>query len=197
MRKKITIDRYLDKLAARIPVPGGGSAAALVGAVGISLLSMVAKYTLKRNSKRAASNRLSRILEFTERTRLRLRELMKEDEAVYLNLSKALRKHQSKNKAKLYKDAAGVPFEVCILLQKGLKSCESLCSYCKTSLISDLAESALLLEAGFMSAKRNVEINLRGIKDLRYTKKIKKALRKHTAIVLKIKKRILRKIASI
>ena len=47
------LHEYLNDLAARSPAPGGGSASALVGAIGVALMSMVANYTAtmkKRNS---------------------------------------------------------------------------------------------------------------------------------------------------
>jgi len=59
--------------------------------------------------------------------------------------------------------------------------------------MSDLAETALLLEAGFMSAKLNVDINLIGIGDSTYTKNVNSTLSKSKAEVIKTKTRILKK----
>lgn len=189
----MTIDKYLDKLAARSPVPGGGSAAALVGAIGMSLLSMVARYISKKGDRGASYRKLHKILEFTERSRRHLKKLMGEDEAAYLRLSKGIKRGGPKDITKLYKSAAEVPLEVCTILQEGLKKCEELCSYCKTPLVSDLTEAALLLEVGFMSTKLNVDINLAGIKDSTYTKRVKRTLLRRKKIVLRTKKRILKR----
>jgi formiminotetrahydrofolate cyclodeaminase len=192
MSSKINLDNYLDKLAEASPVPGGGSAAALIGAIGMSLLSMVIKYVLKRNDKGISHAKLFKILEFTEHSRHRLRELMDKDEAAYLRLSKG-RRGGKKDMAPLYKGAAEVPLEVCAIIQGGLKKCEELCACRKTSLVSDLAEASIILETGFLSAKFNVEINLGGIKDAAYTKRVRTSLLRQKAIVYKIKNNILRK----
>ena len=185
----MTIEKYLDKLAARSPVPGGGSAAALVGAIGMSLLSMVAKYAVKKTS---SPSKLSRILKFIEHSQQRLKRLMIEDEACYLRLSKAIKRRGRKEITNLYKKALEVPLEVCTILCEGAKTSDELLIFCKTSLASDLREAAVLLEAGFLSAKLNVEINLDGIKDAQYGRKIRRLLLKQGMAVQKVRKRILK-----
>ena len=170
------IGEYLDRLAAKTPAPGGGSAAALVGAIGASLLSMVARYTAKKKALTSAARaKISRISEFAERSSRRLKKLMVEDEKAYSRLSRALAK-KAANKTRLYKNAAAVPLEACVVIEKALKKCEELSVYRKASIASDLVEAALILEAAFLSAKLNVEINLDGIKDIIYTRKVRKAL---------------------
>lgn len=196
MSRNITIAKYLDKLAARSPVPGGGSAAALTGALGISLLSMAARFMLKREKKRAARKKLAGILKFSEKTRRRLAMLMGKDEAAYLRLSEAIKKRSAKDAAGLYKDAAEIPLEVLTLLESAFGRCGELCLHCRTSIISDLALGALLIEAGFYSAKVNVEINARGIKDSTYVRKINGVLLKRKSAVVKRKKKIARTINS-
>ena len=194
MSYKLTIDRYLDKLAAKSPTPGGGSAAALVGAVGMSLLSMAAKYSIKKADKGASYAKLSKISEFAGRSRRRLEKLITEDERVYLRLSKGLKRRGAKDITMLYKDAAEVPLKACVILDEGLKRCEELSVYCKKSLASDLAEAALLLEAGFLSAKLNVEINLGGIKDIAYTRRVRKSLSKSRMSALKARRKVAKRI---
>jgi len=184
-----TIDRYLDKLAEASPIPGGGSAAALVGALGISLLSMVTGYILKRKSGEVPHKRLSEILEFTLASRRCLRRLMDEDEIAYLKLSKG-KKELARDISRLYRRATDVPFEVCTILKEAIKSCEELLSYCRGSIVSDLWEAALLLDAAFLSAELNVEINIHGVRDTAYIKKIHNELSRYKIVVSKIKKKI-------
>lgn len=180
-----TIGEYLDRLAAQTPAPGGGSAAALVGAIGASLLSMVARYTAKKKILTSTVRaKISRISEFAERSSRRLKKLMVEDEKAYSRLSRVLAK-KAVNKTRLYKNASAVPLEACVVIEKTLKKCEELSVHCKASIASDLVEAALILEAAFLSAKLNVEINLDGIKDIIYTRKVRKALSRLSASVPK------------
>ena len=92
MSGNVTLDEYLDKLAARSPIPGGGSAAALVGALGISLLSMVGRYLAQHKSAPTSRRKISNILKFTEKTRAALRRLMNEDETAYSKIAKGIKK---------------------------------------------------------------------------------------------------------
>ncbi len=180
MSYNITIDKYLNRLAAKSPVPGGGSAAALVGAIGISLLSMVARYAEKRAGSRKLRSKISEILRFAERSSRRLRKLMREDESAYLMLWRQLKKKDSKGLSRLYKGATAPPLEICAILQEGIKKCEALSRHSSKFLASDLLEAGLLMKAGFSSAKVHVDINLGGISDSVYTKKVRKSLLKLT-----------------
>ena len=191
----MSFDEYLNKLAKKSPVPGGVSAEALTGAIGIALLSMVARYTVKKSDSGKVRARLSKISKFTEYSRRRLKKLMAEDEKAYLRLSKTLKRGKAKKDiAALYKSAAAPQLEVCGILKEGLKNCLLLCAYCRKCLVSDLAESALLMEAGFLSAKFNVDINLAGVKNKRYTNEVRKLLRKQVNAASKAKSQILKKL---
>jgi len=189
MRKKISLDKYLDVLAARNPVPGGGSAAALVGSIGMALISMAAKYILKKDK----AYKIAEIVEFSEIYRRRLRKLMEEDEAAYLCLWKNLKK-RSGNTARSYKNAIEVPLEVCAIAREGITWCEYLCCHCKTSIVCDVAEAAILLEAAFLSAAINATINLCGVKDKNYTRKVRNRILKQKSAVAKMKTKLLKKI---
>jgi formiminotetrahydrofolate cyclodeaminase len=197
MSYKITLDTYLNKLAARSPVPGGGSSAALVGAIAMSLLSMITRYTLLKVCGSTSYTKLSEILDFTECSRRQLRAIMNKDEQAYLRLSRGIKRRYAKDITNLYEKAAEVPMEICRILKDGIKKCEELSLLCRGPLVSDLAEATLLLEAGFLSAKFNVEINLPGIRDSRYTKKVRLYLSRHKIRVARTKERILRKILNI
>jgi len=188
------IKRYLEKLAAKSPVPGGGSAAALTGAIGMSLMSMAAGYTAKKvfAARRAG---LSEIIGFAASSRRRLLELMAEDEKAYLRLSGALRKKGKKDTAAIavfYKKAAAPPLEMCRVLNDGLKRCARLSAFCSKALASDLAEAAILMEAGFASARLNAEINLDGACDKAYAGRMRRWLDKKGALARKIKEKVKR-----
>jgi len=137
---------------------------------------MVARYTAGRAGRRGTAERLKNIARFAESSQRRLKKLMAKDEKAYLRLVKRRKKSSAGETEKLYKKAAEVPMEVCGILNAGLKKCAELSAYCSMSLMSDLAEAAILMESAFLSAKANVDINLRSIKDARYTKKTRKTL---------------------
>lgn len=161
-----TIRSYLDDLSAKKPTPGGGSAAALVGATGVGLISMVANFS--------EGEGIEEILKRAEDLRQRLTELIDQDVAVYQKVSAAYKLPKGKPAQKVkrtraiqdsLKEALAVPLEVCRLCHEAIRLCGPLAEKGKVGLISDVGVGACLLEAAFQSAILNVEINLKGLKD--------------------------------
>lgn len=70
---------YTEALASGAPTPGGGSAAALVGALGAALNSMVANFTLGREKFAAVEEDVRRLLAESERLRAELERLTQAD----------------------------------------------------------------------------------------------------------------------
>jgi len=165
---------YLDDLAAKKPVPGGGSAAALSAAIGTGLLSMVANYTVNNPAYKACQDKMADMLVKTENYRLELEALVDEDVDVYSKLLEGL-KVSGKDKDKveaLYKAALGPPFETCKIASECLRLCKTIAGCGNKNLITDVAGAAILLEGAFFSAKFNVYINMKYIKDMDYVGRI-------------------------
>src|SRR5690348_8396973 len=78
---------YLDDLASSKSTPGGGSAAALSGAMGASLASMVARLTLSKADYASVHQEIEAILQETEQLRTRFQQLIQEDIEAYGRLS--------------------------------------------------------------------------------------------------------------
>jgi len=74
---------YGDALASGKPTPGGGSAAALVGALGAALNSMVANFTVGREKFAAVEEDVRALLEESERLRGELERLTQADTEAY------------------------------------------------------------------------------------------------------------------
>jgi formiminotetrahydrofolate cyclodeaminase len=165
-----TLKAYLEDLAAKSPTPGGGSAAALSAAIGVSLLSMVANYTAGNPKYKDSSERASVILAKVKTARARLETLVDEDVEAYGRLSKTLKeKGNDKNAMEAaYKEAVNPPFEVCKISADCLNLCDELAEFGNRSLITDTAIAVILLEGAFFSAKYNVYINLKEVKDMEF-----------------------------
>jgi methenyltetrahydrofolate cyclohydrolase len=172
--KNQTLTQYLNDLSAKLPAPGGGSAAALAGALGAALLSMVVKFTLGKPRYAPFEKELTRILGKAEASRKELLELADADIAAYL----------SKNAAK----SLGVPLAVARSSAQAISLCPPLAKKGNINLISDVAVAAALLEAAFTSAVYNVQVNLKNLPDPRRGKKICKELEGLRKIVLKARK---------
>ena len=162
------VETYLNDLAARKPAPGGGSAAALQAAIGASLMSMVANYTVGNPKYKENEEKIGDILKKSEKYRSQLQVLIDRDVEAYEKLSAGMKKiaKDSPELDKLYKEAMKPPFEICKITAEALKLCEGLAEYGNKNLITDTAIAAILMEGAFFSAKFNVYINLKYIKDI-------------------------------
>lgn len=160
--KKSTLKKYLDDLSAKLPAPGGGSAAALTGGLAASLVSMVVNFTIGKPRYARYEKELKAILEESERLRQELLSLVDLDVKAY--------------QSKKIRDMLDVPFMVCRLCFEGAKLCPTLIKKSNVNLISDIAVAAVLFEGAFTSAYFNVEINLKFLPDKNFAKRIRKEL---------------------
>lgn len=186
---------YLDDLAAKKPAPGGGSAAALSAAIGACLMSMAANYTVGNPKYKDSEMKVADMLVKLSMFRERLQALIDEDVAAYSKLSKAMNEHK-KSPEKLeifYKEASEVPFEICRITTECLKLCYELAILGNKNLVTDTAIAAILLEGAFFSAKYNVYINLKYIKDMNYIEHVHKVLVPLEKEMPKLKEEILEK----
>jgi len=172
------IKDYLDDLGARKPAPGGGSAAALMAALGTSLMSMVANYTIGKRDYKALENKVSDILAKAHTFDSVLRQLIDKDAAAYGILSEGLKKCKDDAAArdKLYKAAIEPPLLVCTVSHDCLELCKELVSCGNKGLITDTACAAIMFEGAFFSAKFNVYINLEHVTDMDYIASVHKTL---------------------
>ena len=86
-----TLDGWLDDLAGGAPVPGGGSAAAVAGALAAALVAMVARLTIGRKAYAGVQQRVAEILAEADALRAQLRRLADDDAAAYTKVSAAYR----------------------------------------------------------------------------------------------------------
>src|SRR2546423_13302767 len=79
----LAVHDFSAQLAAKQPTPGGGSAAALVGALGAGLVSMVCQYTVGRERYADVEEAAQRVLVRAEELRVELEQAVEADVAAY------------------------------------------------------------------------------------------------------------------
>ena len=170
--KDQSLSKYLNDLAARLPAPGGGSAAALNAALGVSLVSMVVNFTLGKPRYGLFEKELKGILVKSEKLRKQFLALVDLDVAAF----------ESKN----IRRSLAVPLEVARLCCQSVKLCPPLVKKGNVNLISDVAIGAVFLESAFVAACINVEINLKSLADTALTRRTRKELNRMYKIIFKI-----------
>jgi len=166
MYKDATIQKYLNDFAAKQSTPGGGSAAALCGALGVSALLMSANFSDQKI--------FAEIIAELEEIKKELLELVNKDAEVYAKLREAM-----KAKTDLEfpaKESFGVPHAIAQLSNKALQHCQTLLDKGNKYLVSDVGCGAAFLEAAFQAAVLNCNMNLALIKDKPFVDNARKEL---------------------
>jgi methenyltetrahydrofolate cyclohydrolase len=178
--KNDSVQSFLEQLASAAPAPGGGAAAALSGAMGAALISMVANLTLGKKNYAAVQGQMRGTRDQSERQRKKLMALMAEDEAAFTRVTDAMKMpHDTAELAaareaamqEALKAATNVPMEIAQACGAVLKMGLPMAEIANRQLISDDGVAALLAEAGMKSAALNVMINLKHIKDADFVAK--------------------------
>lgn len=156
--KDHTLSEYLDRLSAREPVPGGGSAAALSSALGAGLIAMITQYSLGKGKPAAVEAKLNKILEKAVDIRSQLLEMVDEDTKVYLDVV-AARKLDKNAQKKAAQKALAVPRLICRLSYQAVELTPYLVDNGNPYLMSDVEVALELLLAGYHSAIVMVKAN--------------------------------------
>ena len=172
MRDK-TINEFLERLADRVPAPGGGASAALHAAQAAALLGMVARYsTGPRYADQA--ERIEWIIAETDRLRLRAVTLAEDDAAAFTavtdayKLPKGDQAEQSARSAAIAAALAGAarpPAEVVAVALAEIAIAEELLPIGNRNVVTDVAAAAEAARAAATTARVNIEVNLGGITD--------------------------------
>jgi len=167
-----SISQYLKKLASGNPVPGGGSAAALVGATGAACLTKVVSFTIGKEKYKDVEKEMQRFLKDLEDLRENFMKLCSEDASAYQKLRDAFKIPKTPERVgkveKALKEAMRVPLEICKNASRGLKLCPAVREKGNRNLASDVDCALNMLRCAYQSALLNVEINLKSIKDKKF-----------------------------
>ncbi len=157
-------------LAAKESVPGGGGAAALVGALGTALCSMVGNFTTGKKTYAAVEDDVQRMLADAEAVRLRLIDLVADDAEAFFPLSQAygIPKDDPTRPEVLEaatKNACKAPYEMMVEISKSIELLEEMGAKGSKMLISDVGCGALFARAALEAASMNVFVNTKSYKD--------------------------------
>jgi formiminotetrahydrofolate cyclodeaminase len=171
---ELTLDDFTARLASAEPVPGGGSASAVAGAIAASLVAMVAGLSTGRAKYELYQSTIERALEAGQRSRARMLSLADQDAAAYAAFSAAMklpRGTESDDAARqgamrtAARGASEVPMDVVREANALMAEVESLAGRSNLNAASDLNVAALLIEAAARGAAANVMINLPMVDD--------------------------------
>jgi len=166
-----TVEAFLGQLAARVPAPGGGATAALHAAQAAALVAMVARYS---NGARYDADLMARILTEADGVRDEALALAEADAEAFGAVSAAYQLPKETDEqlqarsaaiAAALVGAARPPADVIRAARRLVELAEELRPAGNRNVITDVAAAAEAARAAAVTARVNIEVNLRGIKD--------------------------------
>lgn len=169
--RTLTLEAFLDALAARVPAPGGGATAALHAAQGAALVAMVARYS-DGEKHRQDADAITQIRANADDLRALALALAEKDAAAFQAVTRAYALPKSTEREKVARsraigaalvEAGRVPARVIAVAKQIVNLTERLQPIGNRNVISDVAAAADAARAALSTARVNVEINLSGI----------------------------------
>ncbi len=172
--QSMPVQQFLDELASAAPTPGGGGAAAIMGAMGAALISMVANLTIGKKGYEGVEAEMKAQLAASEALRARLTAMVANDVEAFNQLMGAYRlpKDTDEQKARRseaiqegLKQATRVPMACAKTCVEVIAVAQRSAEHGNLNVISDTGAGVLALQAALRSAALNVYINIPMIKD--------------------------------
>lgn len=174
-------NEYLEVLASKAPVPGGGGASAVCGALGAALGEMVGNLTVGKKKYLQWDEETRECLSKLEEARRQFAKLSDEDARVFEPLSKAYgmkaeNEEEKQRKAEYMETcldaAAMVPIAVMEECIKAMEPMELLALHGSRLAVSDAGVGIQFLRAALLGAVMNVYINTKLMKDRERAEKL-------------------------
>ena len=169
-----SVDEILDWLASADPTPGGGSAAAIMGAMGAALVSMVCNVSFGKKGCEEAEPELRAVLARSEALRRRLAAMVEEDVAAFNALMAAYKRPKTSDEEKLRRAeaiqaslrlATEVPLDCARACGEVIELAQRVGKLGYQQVISDAGVGVSAAHAALRSAALNVLINAPALKD--------------------------------
>jgi formiminotetrahydrofolate cyclodeaminase len=169
-----SLQEYLDDLASDRSTPGGGSTAALSGAMGAGLTCMVARLTLGKADYAEVQSEIETIIERVEGLRTRFQQLMQADIEAYGQLSACFKLPRTTSEEKTARtkaiqeqlvEAALVPLEMVERASDLIQYSQRIAEIGNKNVLSDICVAATLAFAAGSGASWMVKTNVQILKD--------------------------------
>jgi glutamate formiminotransferase/formiminotetrahydrofolate cyclodeaminase len=176
---------FVDEVSRDTAAPGGGSVAALAGALGSALAAMVANLSIPKGDVDEHYDALCSIADRGQELKDALLRGVDEDTRAFDSVIEAMRmakdtEEERETRAEAmragYKEATRVPLANVELCVEALKLCAEIAPMTDPQMVSDVGTAALLADAGARSAAYNVRINLPETGDEKFSARMRDAV---------------------
>lgn len=164
----MNMEKFLEEVSAATPTPGGGSVAAMAGAIACSLAEMVCNLTIGKKKYADVEEEMIKLREKMQEKRKKFLELVEEDAKAFDEVMKAYKEKKGIEEA--LKLAAETPFKTAVEANQLLDNIKLIAEKGNKNSISDAGVATYMAYSSFYSALLNVRINLKYIEDENYKK---------------------------
>ena len=174
MVESMTIQEFLDVLSSKEPVPGGGGASALAGALGNALGQMVANLTIGKKKYALVEDEIKELAERMKGIQGQFSALADQDAKVFAPLAKCYSLPSGTEEEKAYKaevmearllDASLVPMEIMEKAWEMLEIMDILADKGSRMAVSDVGVGVQFIRTALLGAVMNVYINTKSMKN--------------------------------
>ncbi|MCL2632610.1 MAG: cyclodeaminase/cyclohydrolase family protein [Coriobacteriia bacterium] len=178
---KLSCEEFVEVLASKEPVPGGGGAAALAAAIGVALGNMVGSLTVGKKQFADVEEDIIALKEKSDALQQRFFDLCTQDAVVFEPLSKAYGLPRGTDEEKAYKaevmeaclrDACGVPMAIMEACCEAIDIHEEFAAKGTPIAISDVGCGVIICKAALQAASLNVFINTMSFTDREYAEEV-------------------------
>ncbi|MCL1996420.1 MAG: cyclodeaminase/cyclohydrolase family protein [Defluviitaleaceae bacterium] len=168
------VNEFVNTLSSDAPAPGGGSASALAGTLGIALTEMVCGLTVGKKKYEQHQELIKQLAKEAAEIKENLQITIDKDTEAYDAVDAVFampkttdeeKTQRSKAMQEALKKATAIPLDVMRLSLEALKITQKAVGKSNTNAASDLGVAGLLLGSALKGAGLNVLINIGGIKD--------------------------------
>ena len=172
-----SVTEFTELLASKAPVPGGGGASALVGAIGIALGDMVGELTVGKKKYAAVEEDVKALMAKAQDLRVRLLACVNKDAEAFEPLSKAYgipKDDPARDEImeKCLRAAAAPPLEILDLCCEAIELQREFADKGSALAVSDAATGVVFCWSAMYGAAVNVKVNTKAMKDREYAGKI-------------------------
>ena len=169
-----TIEQFLDAMASKSATPGGGSAAAILGAMGAALVSMVCNLTIGKKNYEDVSDDMTAVLAEAERLRVQLQDFVRADVDAFDRVMAAYglpkdtdseKQARSASIQDALRAATQAPLDCARVSADVIRLCRPVAEKGNKNVISDAGVAVMAAYAALRSAALNVHVNTGAIRD--------------------------------
>ena len=188
MVESMTIQEFLDVLSSKEPVPGGGGASALAGALGNALGQMVANLTIGKKKYALVEDEIKELAERMKGIQGQFSALADQDAKVFAPLAKCYSLPSGTEEEKAYKaevmearllDASLVPMEIMEKASEMLEIMDILADKGSRMAVSDVGVGVQFIRTALLGAVMNVYINTKSMKNREKAEEMNEKAERH------------------